>query len=413
MRLKVLWFSLSPGLSASHLNNGYMGFGWLKALESNIQNAVDLSIAFYHHEDVKPFAIGSTKYFPVKRYKNGKVSEMIARITNSLERDSHIKTFLKIIDEVKPDVIHVHGTESNYGLIQKHTDIPVVISIQSIITVYNYKYFSTINYKHIRKHSHIKEFILFRSFNNVYQRFNKMARRELEIYSNTKHVIGRTAWDRRVASILAPNALYHHNDEILRQGFYLNQWSAKLSSKAILFTTNGPDIYKGIETLLHCALLLDAINISYEWRVAGLSSTEEIVDIAAKVTGKPISKNIIFLGTVSEDGLITQLLQANIYIATSHIENSPNNLCEAQILGMPCITTNAGGTSSLIEDNKEGIVIQDGDPFVMAGAIVEMINNYKKAIAYGENARKTALERHDAKKITQDLLNIYNSLTKY
>ena len=80
---------------------------------------------------------------------------------------------------------------------------------------------------------------------------------------------------------------------------------------------------------------------------------------------------------------------------------------------MPCITTNAGGTSSLIEDNKEGIVIQDGDPFVMAGAIVEMINNYKKAIAYGENARKTALERHDAQKITQDLLNIYNSLTKY
>ena len=413
MRLKVLWFSLSPGLSASHLNNGYMGFGWLKALESNIQEAVDLSIVFYHHEDVKPFTMRSTKYFPVKQFKSGKVSEMIARVTNSLEKDSHIDTFLKIIDEVKPDVIHVHGTESNYGLIQKHTDIPVVISIQSIITVYHYKYFSTINYRHVRKYSSIKEFILFRSFNNVYRRFNKMARRELEIYSNTKHVIGRTAWDRRVASILAPNAFYHHNDEILRQGFYLNQWSAKLNSKAILFTTNGPDIYKGIETLLHCALLLDSINISYEWRVAGLSSTEEIVAIAAKVTGKPISKNINFLGTVSEDGLITQLLQANMYISTSHIENSPNSLCEAQILGMPCIATDAGGTVSLIDDNKEGIVIQDGDPFVMAGAIVEMINNYKKAIVYGENARKTALERHNPQKITQDLLNIYNSLSKY
>ena len=102
-----------------------------------------------------------------------------------------------------------------------------------------------------------------------------------------------------------------------------------------------------------------------------------------------------------------------MYISTSHIENSPNSLCEAQILGMPCIATDAGGTVSLIDDNKEGIVIQDGDPFVMAGAIVEMINNYKKAIVYGENGRKTALERHNPQKITQDLLNIYNSLSKY
>jgi glycosyltransferase involved in cell wall biosynthesis len=310
-------------------------------------------------------------------------------------------------------VIHVHGTETNYGLIQKRTDIPVVLSIQSIITVYNHKYFSTINYNHVRKYSNIKEFLLFRSFNNVYRRFNKMARRELDIYRNTKHVIGRTAWDRRVASILAPTASYYHNDEILRYGFYQNRWSAPQNSKMILFTTNGPDIYKGIETLLQCASLLDTININYEWRVAGLSKTEEIVTIAAKVIGYPVSMNIKFLGTVSEDDLIIQLLQANIYVATSHIENSPNSLCEAQILGVPCIATNAGGTSSLIEDGKEGIVIQDGDPFVMAGAIVEMINDYKKATSYGENSRKTALARHNPQTITQDLLNIYNSIIKY
>lgn len=412
MGLKVLWFSLSPGLSASYLNNGYMGLGWLKALESNIQDKVDLSIVFYHNEDVKPFTIGSTKYFPVKRYKKGKISEMLKRMTNSLESDVHIQTFLKIINDVKPDVIHVHGTETNYGLIQKYTEIPVAISIQSIITVYHHKYFSTINYHHVRKYSHIKEFILFRSFNNVYRRFNKMAQRELDIYSNTKHIIGRTAWDRRVASVLAPTAFYYHNDEILRKGFYQNQWNAPSSAKIILFTTNGPDIYKGIETLLHCAWLLDTNNISYEWRVAGLSKTEETVAIAAKVIRKPISTNVKFLGTVSEEDLIIQLLQTHIYVSTSHIENSPNSLCEAQILGLPCIATNAGGTNSLIEDGKEGIVIQDGDPFVMAGAIVEMINDYPKAISYGENSRKTALERHNPQKITQDLLNIYNSIIK-
>lgn len=412
MGLKVLWFSLSPGLSAAQLKNSYMGLGWLKALESNIQDKIELSIAFYHNEDLEPFSIKSTRYFPIKRYKKGKVSEMVERITNSLESDRHISRFLNIINEVKPDVIHVHGTETNYGIIQKHTEIPVVVSIQSIITVYHHKYFSTINYNHVFKYSRLKEFALFRSFNHVYRRFNKMAHRELDIYNKTKHVIGRTAWDRRVTSVLAPTAFYHHNDEILRDGFYQHQWSAPQNSKTILFTTNGPDIYKGIETLLHCASLLDQNNISYEWWVAGLIKTEETVAIAAKVIRKSISTNIKFLGTISENDLITQLLQANIYVATSHIENSPNSLCEAQILGIPCIATNAGGTGSLMEDNKEGIIIQDGDPFVMAGAIVEMISDYKKAITYGENARKTALKRHDPQKITQDLLNIYNSVIR-
>ncbi|MGY3213793.1 glycosyltransferase family 4 protein [Mucilaginibacter sp. HD30] len=410
MGLKVLWFSLSPGLSAPHINNNYMGLGWLKALESNIQEKVELSIAFYHDEEIEPFTLNGTKYFPVKRYKKGKVSEMLERITNSLEGDRHIATFLRIINVVKPDVIHVHGTETNYGLIQKHTNIPVVISIQSIITVYHHKYFSTINHSHITKYSGLKEFLLFRSFNNVYRRFNKMVHRELEIYNNTKHLIGRTAWDRRVVSILAPKASYHHNDEILRQGFYLHEWGAQLGSKLIIFTTNGPDIYKGIETLLHCAWLLDSINITFEWRVAGLSQTDQTVAIAARAIKKPISANIKFMGTVAEQDLVSQLLQANIYVATSHIENSANSLCEAQILGIPCIATNAGGTASLLKDSEEGIIVQDGDPFVMAGAIVEMLRDYKKAVKYGRNGRKTALERHDPKKIIIDLLNIYNSI---
>ena len=78
----------------------------------------------------------------------------------------------------------------------------------------------------------------------------------------------------------------------------------------------------------------------------------------------------------------------HIYIAISHIENSPNSLCEALILGAPCIATNAGGTSSLIEDGNNGILIQDGDAYSMAGAIIELTENYNIAIDYGNSARK-------------------------
>ena len=96
----------------------------------------------------------------------------------------------------------------------------------------------------------------------------------------------------------------------------------------------------------------------------------------------------------------------------SHIENSPNNLCEAMILGMPCLATSAGGTSSILKDKEEGIIIQDGDPWVMAGAILELYRNSKMALEYGEKARITALKRHDKETIVNNLIQTYEIIIK-
>jgi len=400
--LKVLWFSLSPGLSAAHLNDKSQGAGWLKSLEKNIQDKIDLSIAF---------TLGRTKYFPIKRHKHGKISKTKRRILNAIESESDIKLFLEIVDDVKPDIIHIHGTESPFGLVQKVVNIPAVVSIQGIITVYRHKYFSTISYSDVLKYSRLRSFLYSVTFVNVYKWFAKMALREQQIYSYTKHFIGRTAWDKRVTLALAPSAAYYHNDEILRDSFYKYEWNNnKPTGQLTLFTTNGSDIYKGIETLLECAYLLDVNKIDYKWQVAGLKKNDEVVNIAAKSIRKSISTNITFLGSLDEQSLVQALLKTHIYVATSHIENSPNSLCEAQILGVPCIATHAGGTSSLLEDNKDGILIQDGDPYSMAGAIMELKDNYDEAIIFGKNSRTKALLRHDPDKITTDLLNIYKNI---
>jgi glycosyltransferase involved in cell wall biosynthesis len=94
----------------------------------------------------------------------------------------------------------------------------------------------------------------------------------------------------------------------------------------------------------------------------------------------------------------------------SHIENSPNNLCEAMLIGMPCISTFAGGAGSLITDKFDGILIQDGDPYAMAGAILELYNDKEKAILLGQNARETALKRHDKDTVINDIIYNYNKI---
>jgi glycosyltransferase involved in cell wall biosynthesis len=79
---------------------------------------------------------------------------------------------------------------------------------------------------------------------------------------------------------------------------------------------------------------------------------------------------------------------------------------------MPIIATFAGGTDSMLENNKEGILVQDGDPFSMAGAIVEMKNNFDGAKQMAKNARQRALKRHDKERVVEELYGLYKSIIR-
>ena len=409
--MKVLWFANTPCLSEEYLNKESIIGGFLKSIEKVMQQKVDLSIAFYYNKRLAPFKYGKTTYFPVFRNQNGLFSKLKARVFNQIEPESDIKEFLKIIEEVKPDVIQIHGSECPFGLVQDYTSIPCVLSIQGNLSVYELKFFSGIPSFDIFKYAKFKTRIFFTNDLNRFKRFKKQSKREKKILEISNNIIGRTHWDRRITKILSPNAQYYHNDEVLKETFYKGEWRNKLGDTLNLFTTNAANIYKGIETLIYCAHILDNYNIIYNWKVAGIKSNDEIVRIATKSLKIKLSKNIEFLGPADDNKLKESILNCNIYLGISHIENSPNSLCEALILGVPCIATFAGGTSTFIDDGINGILIQDGDPYSLAGAIVELKENYIHAINMGINARKKALERHDKNKIAEDLLKIYYGIS--
>src|SRR4051812_43249254 len=236
--MKVLWFTNTPSLAESYLNNKPAGGGWIKSLEKSIQKKVELFVVFYHHEDIEPFKFGETTYHPIKR-KTGRFAELQSRMFNLLEPREEIPVFLKIVKSIKPDLIHIHGTENQFGLIQQYINVPTIVSIQGIVSVYTYKYYSGINYIDVLKHTKLSDFILFKSYIQLYQSFLKTAIREKDIFKHTRNIIGRTSWDKRVAKVLAPNATYYHNDEILRDIFYKVCWSYKPDDTLHIFTTTG------------------------------------------------------------------------------------------------------------------------------------------------------------------------------
>jgi len=180
-----------------------------------------------------------------------------------------------------------------------------------------------------------------------------MRDRETRNLKKCKYVIGRTDWDFRITRVLAPESKYFHGDEVLRNAFYTNQWKSNFTEKLIIHTTNGNSPYKGFETICQSLSLLVNKGLDIEWRVAGIKEKDLIVKVVKNKFGKAFpKKGLRLLGNLDEKALVNKLLEANIYIMPSHIENSPNNLCEAMMIGMPCIATFAGGTGSLLEDGK-------------------------------------------------------------
>jgi glycosyltransferase involved in cell wall biosynthesis len=416
-KLKVLWFSNTPALGTEFLTTGSSGGGWLNSLNKEIQEHVDLHVAFYYVKYADNFYYKKTHFYPICR-KNWKLQILknLVHIPFIDTADRHI--YLSLINQVQPDIIHIHGTENPFSCIIGDVKIPVVISTQGNITAILKKYTSGIEQKYFSINNYniknIRSFVYSKPFNHGYKEFLKMQKREERNLKNCTNIIGRTDWDRRITSILSPNRNYYHNDEILRDIFYVEKWAYPVrGDKLILHSTISNSPYKGFETICESLYELKKANINnVEWRVAGLSDSDVIVKVVRKkLKDKYPQSGMILLGHINENQLIEKLKEVHIYVMPSHIENSSNSLSEAMILGMPCIAAFSGGTGSLLKDGEEGILIQDGDPLAMAGAILELYRDKELSLKYGENARKRALKRHDKQTIVNDLLAIYNNIS--
>lgn len=414
--MKVLWFTNTPCNADEYFNSELKGSGgWLKSLDQAIQEKIELHIVFYHPECSAPFKYKETYYYPIQKKKKPLIKKYLDKKAGSIIHKEDVSLYMSIINQVNPNIIHIHGTENPFGYIIKKTSIPVVISIQGCINVCYQKFLGDFNKRDLKRSKTATHAILrLFPFRDAYKKMSKMMIRESEILSNSRNIIGRTNWDYRVSRILASESKYHYSSEMLRPVFYNNVWNPRNSMNSFIFTTSGNIMYKGFETLCHALYLINhKSRNNFKWYVAGISENDLIVKITKIKMGKnyPL-ESLKLLGRLNSVDLVSNMLKAGIYVMPSHIENSPNNLSEAMILGMPCIATYAGGTGSLLDDRKEGLLIQDGDPFVMAGAILELHKDINTSIELGKMARRRALKRHNRESIVSDLLETYNSILK-
>lgn len=417
--MKVLWFSNSPCGSIRRKSNKAITGGWLISLEDALKknDSIELSVAYFSDVNEPDFVYDEVSYYPIYKnvHRNNSLLRILSRLSDLNKNDiTDADLLIDVVKKVKPDLIHIHGTEKAYGLLGlMNIKIPIIFSIQGLISPYLEKLYSGIPLDFLKKNNNIKNYLTFTTEHFNVNRWKHNANREISYLINAKYILGRTFWDRSITLLFNQNRIYYQCEEILREPFYAYLWNKKRSKdKFIITSTISPGIYKGIETLLKTAdILKKYTDVDFEWNVIGVGSNDRIFRIAqkyVKLNYKDV--NIKLLGRKNADEVVRILLGADVYCHVSHIENSPNSVCEAMILGLPVIATNSGGTASILENNKEGILIQDGDPYICAGCILDLYRNEDTARLLGQNARKRALIRHNPQIIADCLFKIYQNI---
>jgi len=420
--MRILWLCsiMLPRIAESLKLNYSMKEGWLTGLSDMIverseNNEINFGVCFpvSKNEELIQGEIDGISYysFHENTSKPWKYEE---------EMEVEIK---RILDAFQPDLIHIFGTEYPHGLaiIRASEDIKTLVSIQGLCYAYAKVYSEGIPI-HIQKRFTLRDFIKWDNIDLQKRKFEKRGVFEIELLHKMTNVSGRTEFDYSEVKKINPKIKYHFMNETLRNVFYDNKWVYDKCQPYRIFMSQGNYPIKGLHYMLEALPKLKLIYPNVHLCVAGdVITNNKLLKEKLKLSsyGKylnqlirehNLTENITFVGKLNEHEMCSEYLKSNVFVSTSNLENSPNSVGEAMILGMPVVSSNVGGVRNLLEDNIEGYLYNLGDKDALVDCICKVFDKKENIREIGCNARAHAIATHDRSVNYNRLIDIYKTI---
>ena len=330
----------------------------------------------------------------------------------------------KILEDFQPDVVHVFGTEFPHTLAMAKVfgkKDKLLISVQGICSEIAKNYTVGIPTAVCKK----KTFRDWLKKDNILKQQEKFVMRgenEKAALILTGNVAGRTAWDKRVLEKRAKDAKYFKWNETLRSNFYGKEWSLKKCEKHSIFVSQGNYTIKGLHFALQAMPEILKKFPDAKMYVAGdkITANRSLMDkIKIGTYGqyllKLISENglqdkIVFLGKQDAEEMCGRFLKSHVFLSASLIENSANSVGEAMLMGVPVVSSEVGGVSSLFEGEKEGLFYPVEDTKKLAQQIIRIFENDDLAEGLSAAAKQRAAVTHHPETNYERLLEIYHEI---
>jgi glycosyltransferase involved in cell wall biosynthesis len=97
--------------------------------------------------------------------------------------------------------------------------------------------------------------------------------------------------------------------------------------------------------------------------------------IETKEFAKSLNLEVNFTGKLSKKEWTDLAAEHDIFINTTHFDNTPVSVIEAMALGLPVVTTNVGGIPYMLTNNENALLINDTMSIEMVNAIDNLLND--------------------------------------
>lgn len=384
-------------------------------------------------------AVGGWMYSSLKRLKETPKceiavatiypgSEMLVRVIDGVKYfllplrgksatryNSHLEQqWLMVQEEYQPEVVHIHGSEFPHGMAYIRACGPegVVLSIQGLVSVCERYYLAGINPGDLK--ISIRDRLLNNGLLSQQNDFFRRGKLEKELLQSLNHIIGRTDWDKSHSWAINPSAEYHYCGETLREPFYHNKWEYDKCEPHTIFVSQASYPIKGLHMLLEAMPLIRRSFPDVKIVAAGSDPTKAPwwrigqygLYLKKMICRLGLDNHISFTGMLSEEEMCEAFMRANVFVCPSAIENSPNSLGEAQLLGMPYVATFAGGIPEIVNYNPE-VLCRFEETEMLAQKICKIFEAKEKV----EPAPFDA-SRYDGERNMLELMDIYQKVAK-
>jgi glycosyltransferase involved in cell wall biosynthesis len=416
--MKILWIvnTIFPAPSEAMGLSAPVFGGWMYGLSEQLSNSLGIELAVattYVGYEFKTMSIDRVTYF-------------LLPCKNNRTYESRLEPMWELVcNKFYPDIVHIHGTEFTQGLscMRKLPSLRYIISIQGLLSVCAEYYYAGMSFRDVIKNITFRDLVKGDTLFQARKKFEERGLFELEYIERTKHVIGRTKWDFAHIKALNPKVNYHFCNESLRNSFYFaKKWSLNNCNPYTIFLSQAGYPVKGLHQVIRAVSIVKIEYPDLKIRLAGPNITrrQSIKDkLKFSGYGKYLRKllikhnlenNVYFLGMLSEEQMITEYQKAHVFICPSSIENSPNSLGEAQIIGVPSIAAYVGGIPDMIENGETGLLYRFEEVEMLAENIRSIFRDNYLARKLAETGIEAAELRHNREINLKRMLEIYTSI---
>ncbi len=278
-----------------------------------------------------------------------------------------VRAIQDIIQKIKPDIIHLHGTTPPYvwAAGQMAGSMPVLVTIHGDLNAETrFKRPLEWLWAHILSLPLLNYALL-----------------------RIKNVITCSEYARAELQQRAPRRLFVIPNGVDLEHYLQAEADAQRSQPYILYM-GGLRTIKGVDLLIRAFAQIRRHFDDIELIIAGDGPEEKTLK---RMTSElNLGSRVCFLGFVGGEKKLSLLQQASLMVIPSRFESFPIGLLEALACGTPLVAARVGGIQDIIHPGENGWLFEPENVDDLTEKMNEALHNPEKRAVYRQNGLKTA-----------------------